>query len=229
MHHLHIAQSGPHWPLPSRRCALAPPSARVGAHGTRIRGGRSAHNQLRGHGARRRSRCAAARRRAEMDVVFLSESRHAGMCTPGSLLMLHWPGWVMERAWRWLRAIPPFAGRAPGLCDVGSRHGRRAPLERPGCVGASGAARAGCILRLLADSDARSSAPCGRWHETVAGQSLRPPRRAVRRLRGWRASGGLARISPVWRLAPSGRCRVLALLVSSCAAEREGPALQEGI
>jgi hypothetical protein len=40
-----------------------------------------------------------------------------------------------------IAAIPPFAGRAPGLCDVGSRHGRRAPLEQPGCVGASGATR----------------------------------------------------------------------------------------
>ena len=70
MHHLHIAQSGPHWPLPCRRCALAPPSARVGAHGTRIRGGRSVHDQLRGHVARRGSRWAAARRGAEMGVVW---------------------------------------------------------------------------------------------------------------------------------------------------------------
>ena len=136
MHHLHIAQSVPHLPLPSRRCALAPPSARVGAHGTRICGGRSVHDQLRGAGTHRRSRCAAARRRAEIDVIFLSESRRAEMFTPASLLVLHYLGWVVERGWRWLRAIPPLAGRVSGLCDVEHGTGRRGPLEQPARMGA---------------------------------------------------------------------------------------------
>ena len=61
-----------------------------------------------------------------MDVVFLSESRRAEMFTPASLLVLHYLGLVVERGWRWLRAIPPLAGRVSGLCDVEHGTGRRA-------------------------------------------------------------------------------------------------------
>ena len=71
-----------------------------------------------------------------MGVVFLSESRRAEMFTPASLLVLHYLRWVVERGWRWLRAIPPLAGRVSGLCDVEHGTGRRGPLEQPVRMGA---------------------------------------------------------------------------------------------
>ena len=71
-----------------------------------------------------------------MGVVFRSKSRCAEMFTPASLLVLHYLGWVVERGWRWLRAIPPLAGRVSGLRDVEHGTGRRGPLEQPARMGA---------------------------------------------------------------------------------------------
>ena len=126
------------------------------------------------------------------------------MFTPASLQVLHQLGWVVERGWRWLRAIPPLAGRVSGLCDVEHGTGRRGPLEQLARMGAGVTPwpdTSGHVLHFLACSDAHSSAPCGRCRGTVVGQSLRPLRRAVRPWRGRRAWRGFALFSPRARAA----------------------------
>ena len=114
------------------------------------------------------------------------------MLVPSPQLVLQRAGWVVKRDWRWLRTGVLLAEHASCLRDLSLAHGRRAPPEQPGRMGASGTTWPGRILRLLARSDAHSFAPCGRWYEAVVGQSLRPLRWAVRRLRGRRASRRLA-------------------------------------
>ncbi len=110
------------------------------------------------------------------------------MLVPSPQLVLQREGWVVQRGWWWLCTRVLLAEHASGLRDLNLAHGRRAPPEQPGRMGASGTTWAGRILHLLARSDAHSFAPCGRLREAVVGQPLRLLRWAVRRWRGRRAS-----------------------------------------
>ena len=188
MLHLHTASIESQPASPRHRCTLALLFAHASAHATRFRHRRSMHDQRVGPGTRRISRCEPFRRQGTVGRSFVAESRRAAMLVPSPQLVLQREGWVVQRGWWWLCTRVLLAEHASGLRDLNLAHGRRAPPEQPGRMGASGTTWAGRILRLLARSDAHSFAPCGRWHASVVSQSLRPLRWAVRRLRGRRAS-----------------------------------------
>ena len=172
MLHLHTASIESRQASPRHRCTLTLLFARASAHTTRVRNRRSIHDLRAGPGTRWISRCEPLRRQGTVARSFATGSRRAATLAPSPQLVLQRAGWVVKRGWRWLCTRVLLAEHASGLHDLNLAHGRRAPPEQPGRMGASGTTWAGRIMRFLARSDVPSFAPCGRWHEAVVGQSL---------------------------------------------------------